>query len=191
MPDVVDALVAVLETGKRLKKPDPFWVPRLDTATGDARRLLDAIANHDSPSWEIGSRFIADGAGTFAGVAKNLKTSFAFDTEKSCALGSAYGDLHAWGFKWDARKLEFLEVDSKGKATIYTPAAWLAHLVKDETAIAKEHDNELTDELVDFLAAAGKPVKASAAKTKAKTKTTKTKPKAKAAPNAKAAKKKR
>ena len=159
MSTVVDALIAVMETGKHLKKPNPQWLARAETASGDARRLLGAIASYAPPTWELGRRFIVASISTFAAVQKRTGVKLPFDIEHSCEMGNAYSPGPTWGFTWTGKKLTFVEVAENKKVTMYTPAAWFRNLRTDELALWAEHDREPSDALVEFLAACGKPYK--------------------------------
>lgn len=161
MAKVVSALVGVVTSGKPLAKPDPAWVARLATATGDARKLLEAVVNHKPASWKLGIRCLGKRFVTFEPIAARVGKTFAFDTDMSCALGTAFGPIEGWGFKWDRKKLELVEVSDKGKVTTYTPDAWLAKVRKEELRYWQVAQGVAPSKrLVEFLAAAGAPVAA-------------------------------
>jgi hypothetical protein len=159
MSNVVDALVAVMHTGKPRKKPDPTWVERAAGATGDAKKLLDAVASWRPPTWELGGRFIVANINTFTEVQQRLKLkSLPFDVAKSCELGCSYIDI-TWGFHWDGIEIEFVEIaDKERKLTKYTPDAWFANLRTTELAHLDKHGYDHPDDLIDSLAACGAPI---------------------------------
>ena len=158
MSNVIDALVAAMETGKRRKKPERQWAQLAATADGPGRRLLDAVAWFRPPTWELGSRFITAVPQTFERTRDRFTLRFPFEVARSCELGGAYADdIWSWGFAWTGGELVFAEV-SKTAVTAYTCDDWFAHVRADELAQWQVRGTDPPEEFFAFIEAAGEPL---------------------------------